>query len=345
MGAHHGRGRGQRGWRRARPSGRADHRGQRQPGVATQKAQKLIEGDQAACLIGEISSASGLAIAEVANRAQVVYVNTGCQLRPAARRQLQPLHVPRRGLQHDVHQDDRAVAAAPGPDRRRQVVFPDRRLRVRPRPVPGLVEVPRGERRGQPRQRHGADQHPRLQRLHPQDPPGRSGLRLHQSRRRRSDDLPQAVPRVRARLSARRRRHGHRAVLGRGPRIALGPLAEPVVPRARQRGLAGVHAEVHRAQRQAAREPGLGRVRRHPDPAQGDRRDRRHRQHGDRRVSRGRPRVRHPEGPSRQVPRLGPPAAAGDVRGRGQGAVRRPRTSGTSSRSSSRSPGPIRISS
>ncbi|HEX6110670.1 MAG TPA: ABC transporter substrate-binding protein [Geminicoccaceae bacterium] len=48
------------------------------PGVATQKAQKLIEGDQAACLIGEISSASGLAIAEVANRAQVVYVNTGC---------------------------------------------------------------------------------------------------------------------------------------------------------------------------------------------------------------------------------------------------------------------------
>ena len=48
------------------------------PGVATQKAQKLIEGDRAACLIGEISSASGLAIAEVANRAQVVYVNTGC---------------------------------------------------------------------------------------------------------------------------------------------------------------------------------------------------------------------------------------------------------------------------
>jgi branched-chain amino acid transport system substrate-binding protein len=36
------------------------------PGVATQKAQKLIEGDKAACLIGEISSASALAIADVA---------------------------------------------------------------------------------------------------------------------------------------------------------------------------------------------------------------------------------------------------------------------------------------
>jgi branched-chain amino acid transport system substrate-binding protein len=48
------------------------------PGVATQKAQKLIEGDQAAVLIGEISSAAGLAIAEVANRAQILYLNTGC---------------------------------------------------------------------------------------------------------------------------------------------------------------------------------------------------------------------------------------------------------------------------
>ena len=35
------------------------------PATATQKAQKLIEQDQASCLIGEISSASGLAIAEV----------------------------------------------------------------------------------------------------------------------------------------------------------------------------------------------------------------------------------------------------------------------------------------
>jgi branched-chain amino acid transport system substrate-binding protein len=49
------------------------------PGTATQKAQKLIEQDQVACLVGEISSASGLAIAEVAKRSEIVYVNTGCQ--------------------------------------------------------------------------------------------------------------------------------------------------------------------------------------------------------------------------------------------------------------------------
>ncbi|HEV8662058.1 MAG TPA: ABC transporter substrate-binding protein [Candidatus Methylomirabilis sp.] len=47
------------------------------PGVAVTKAQKLIERDQVHFLIGEISSASGLAISEVAQRAKILYVNTG----------------------------------------------------------------------------------------------------------------------------------------------------------------------------------------------------------------------------------------------------------------------------
>ena len=47
------------------------------PGVAVTKAQKLIERDRATFLIGEISSASGLAISEVAQRAKIVYFNTG----------------------------------------------------------------------------------------------------------------------------------------------------------------------------------------------------------------------------------------------------------------------------
>lgn len=47
------------------------------PGIAVTKAQKLIERDQAHFLIGEISSASGLAISEVAQRAKILYVNTG----------------------------------------------------------------------------------------------------------------------------------------------------------------------------------------------------------------------------------------------------------------------------
>ena len=56
------------------------------PQTASTKAARLIERDKCVAIIGEISSASGLAIAEVANRAQVVYVNTGCnsdQLRGA----------------------------------------------------------------------------------------------------------------------------------------------------------------------------------------------------------------------------------------------------------------------
>ena len=48
------------------------------PGVAVTKAQKLIERDRVHCLLGEVSSASGGAIADVARRSKVVYINTGC---------------------------------------------------------------------------------------------------------------------------------------------------------------------------------------------------------------------------------------------------------------------------
>lgn len=47
------------------------------PGVAVTKAQKLIERHHVHFLIGEISSASGLAISEVAQRNKILYVNTG----------------------------------------------------------------------------------------------------------------------------------------------------------------------------------------------------------------------------------------------------------------------------
>ena len=48
------------------------------PSTASSKAQRLIERDGAACIIGEISSASGLAIAEVAGRNKTLFINTGC---------------------------------------------------------------------------------------------------------------------------------------------------------------------------------------------------------------------------------------------------------------------------
>ncbi len=47
------------------------------PGVAVTKAQKLIERDMVHFLVGEINSASGLAISEVTQRSRVLYINTG----------------------------------------------------------------------------------------------------------------------------------------------------------------------------------------------------------------------------------------------------------------------------
>ena len=48
------------------------------PQTASTKAERLIERDNVAVLIGEISSASGLAIAQVALRNKKLFFNTGC---------------------------------------------------------------------------------------------------------------------------------------------------------------------------------------------------------------------------------------------------------------------------
>jgi branched-chain amino acid transport system substrate-binding protein len=48
------------------------------PATAVTKANKLVERDKVICLIGEISSASGLAIGDQAQRHRVPFFNTGC---------------------------------------------------------------------------------------------------------------------------------------------------------------------------------------------------------------------------------------------------------------------------
>ncbi|MBM3538916.1 MAG: ABC transporter substrate-binding protein [Alphaproteobacteria bacterium] len=48
------------------------------PQTASAKAERLIDRDKVAMIIGEISSASGLAIGQVANRLKTVFINTGC---------------------------------------------------------------------------------------------------------------------------------------------------------------------------------------------------------------------------------------------------------------------------
>lgn len=48
------------------------------PQTASTKAERLIERDKVVVIIGEISSASGLAIAQVAQRNRTLFFNTGC---------------------------------------------------------------------------------------------------------------------------------------------------------------------------------------------------------------------------------------------------------------------------
>lgn len=48
------------------------------PQTASAKAERLLSRDGAVLLLGEISSASGLAIGQVAEREQRIFVNTGC---------------------------------------------------------------------------------------------------------------------------------------------------------------------------------------------------------------------------------------------------------------------------
>src|SRR5207248_10188264 len=48
------------------------------PQTASTKAERMIERDKVACIIGEISSASGLTISQVADRTKTLFVNTGC---------------------------------------------------------------------------------------------------------------------------------------------------------------------------------------------------------------------------------------------------------------------------
>ncbi|TMH05407.1 MAG: ABC transporter substrate-binding protein [Betaproteobacteria bacterium] len=48
------------------------------PQTASTKAERLIERDKVVAIVGEISSASGLAIAQVAQRNRTIFFNTGC---------------------------------------------------------------------------------------------------------------------------------------------------------------------------------------------------------------------------------------------------------------------------
>jgi branched-chain amino acid transport system substrate-binding protein len=48
------------------------------PQTASTKAERMVERDKVTCIIGEISSASGLTISQVAERTKTLFINTGC---------------------------------------------------------------------------------------------------------------------------------------------------------------------------------------------------------------------------------------------------------------------------
>jgi ABC-type branched-subunit amino acid transport system substrate-binding protein len=101
------------------------------PQTASTKAERMIERDKVACIIGEISSASCLTIAQVAQRNKVLYINWrqfGC----AARLRLQALHVPRRIAEFDVCKNRRPFIPARRTGQGQEVVFAYGGLCVRP---------------------------------------------------------------------------------------------------------------------------------------------------------------------------------------------------------------------
>ncbi len=169
------------------------------------------------------------------------------------------------------------MAEGPQSHQGRQVVLPHRGLCVRARPVPRVLALSAGQRRHRTCQRHGAHEHPGLQRLHPQDPRAQAGSRLPESSWRGSDHVPQAVQGIQPPVPARRRRDGHGAVLGRGAGELVRALAEPVVPRPEDPGGPELHQALLGQVQRTARQPGLGRLRRRQDRGSDFHRDQRDR--------------------------------------------------------------------
>ena len=111
------------------------------PQTASTKAERMIERDKVACIVGEISSASCLAIAQVAQRTKNLFVNTGGNSDALRGSNCNRVHVPRREPELDVREDGRALAAGRQHGQGQEVVLAHRRLCVRPRSVAGRQAV------------------------------------------------------------------------------------------------------------------------------------------------------------------------------------------------------------
>ena len=165
------------------------------PQTASAKAERLIERDKVAMLIGEISSASGLAIGQVAKRTKTVFINTGCNSDALRGVRLQSVHVPHRGRELDVREGGRAIPAQGEHGQRQEVVLADGRLRVRPRSAEGRQDVHGEERRPVRGRRTGPDRHLGLLAVPAEDPSGAARHRdLESSPAIRSPTSSSSIP-------------------------------------------------------------------------------------------------------------------------------------------------------
>ena len=175
------------------------------PQTASTKAERMIERDKVACIIGEISSASGLTIAQVAERTKTLFVNTGANSDAAARQELQASTCSTSSSQNSMYvKTVRPLADGAGPGQGQEVVLAHRRLRLRPRPAEGRQALHGGQWRPVRRRQAGADRCDRLLGAAARDPHRQARPRDLEPRRQPDHQLPQAVFGIRPRPSRSR---------------------------------------------------------------------------------------------------------------------------------------------
>ena len=258
------------------------------PQTASTKAERLIERDKVVAIIGEISSASGLAIAQVRSEPDALLQHR-LQLRRAARQ-------------------DRATATCSTPKRPTPCTStPCGQALLRDGMVKGkkwysltadyafghdLLKVAKrfmaangGEFVAR---RAGADRRRRLFAVPAQDPQREARPRRVESRWRADHELHEAVRRIRTAVSGRRIRLRHRGGVGRRQGQRARHLAAGLGFAGQDAVVAKIRRRLHEEVRQAAGEPGVGRL--HVDQARraGDERDQEHRFDQGRRASRER---------------------------------------------------------
>ena len=185
------------------------------PQTASTKAARLIERDKVVAIVGEISSASGLAIAQVAQRNKILFFNTGCnsdELRGKACNRYM-FHTEAANTMYVYACGQALLRDGMVKDKKwysltADYAFGHDLLKAAKRFMLGQRRRVRGRRAGAHRCR-------RLLGLPAQDPQREAGPRRLEPRRRADHELHEAVHGIRAAVSRRRIRLRHRGRVGR----------------------------------------------------------------------------------------------------------------------------------